>query len=140
LLLVGVWPGKENSVRGFIMVADNIHMPIQCSKVAPVLQRIGDKWTVLVVILLGDGSLRFSELRRKIPNISQRMLTFTLRGLERDGMVKRTVTPTVPPRVDYELTDLGRSLLEPMQVLGAWAASKVDDIEKAQAAFDKLKG
>lgn len=120
------------------MVPSHIHVTSQCSRVAPILQRIGDKWTVLVVILLGDGSLRFSELRKKIPNISQRMLTFTLKGLERDGMVTRTVTPTVPPRVDYELTKLGTSLLEPINGLGKWAAANADKVGVAQASFDAL--
>lgn len=121
------------------MAPSHIHVPTQCSRVAPILQRIGDKWTVLVVILLGDGSLRFSELRKRIPNISQRMLTFTLKGLERDGMVTRTLTPTVPPRVDYELTKLGKSLLEPIHGLGKWAAAHADEIDAAQAVYDREK-
>lgn len=122
------------------MTQSNIHVPSDCSKVAPILQRVGDKWTVLVVILLSDGSLRFSELRRMISNISQRMLTFTLRGLERDGVVKRTVTPSVPPRVDYELTELGRSLLVPMQNLALWARENADRVQQAQVVFDKANG
>ena len=122
------------------MTQSNIHVPSDCSKVAPILQRVGDKWTVLVVILLSDGSLRFSELRRMISNISQRMLTFTLRGLERDGIVKRTVTPSVPPRVDYELTELGRSLLVPMQNLALWARENADRVAKAQVKYDEENG
>lgn len=122
------------------MTPSNIHVPSDCSKVAPILQRVGDKWTVLVVILLSDGSLRFSELRRMISNISQRMLTFTLRGLERDGVVKRTVTPSVPPRVDYELTELGRSLLVPMQNLALWARENADRVQQAQVVFDRVNG
>lgn len=122
------------------MTQSNIHVPSDCSKVTPILQRIGDKWTVLVVILLSDGSLRFSELRKMISNISQRMLTFTLRGLERDGLVKRTVTPSVPPRVDYELTELGKSLLVPIKELGTWARNNADHVAKAQAKFDKENG
>lgn len=120
------------------MKQSHIHVPSDCNRVTPILQRVGDKWTVLVVILLGDGSLRFSELRKKIGNISQRMLTFTLRGLERDGMVTRTVTPTVPPRVDYELTALGKSLLVPLFGLGDWAHTHADKIIEAQAAYDRL--
>ena len=81
-----------------------------CRTISTLLSRIGDKWTVLVVQTLGDGSKRFNELRREIPSVSQRMLTLTLRNLERDGIVSRTVTPTIPPRVDYELTELGQSL------------------------------
>jgi DNA-binding HxlR family transcriptional regulator len=86
-----------------------------------VLARVGDKWTVLVVWSLGDGPKRFNELRKALGSISQRMLTLTLRALERDGLVTRTVFPTIPPRVDYELTKLGRSLLVPVSELGSWA-------------------
>ena len=96
-------------------------MPEECRQVSEVLQRIGDKWTVLVVGELGGGPERFNEIRRSLGSISQRMLTLTLRGLERDGLVTRTVFPTVPPRVDYELTKLGRSLLDPVNELGPWA-------------------
>src|SRR3954452_21387330 len=78
-----------------------------CRTISTLLSRIGDKWTVLVVSTLGEGSKRFNELRREIPSVSQRMLTLTLRNLERDGLVNRTVTPSIPPRVDYELTSLG---------------------------------
>ncbi|TKW60487.1 MAG: helix-turn-helix transcriptional regulator [Blastochloris viridis] len=120
------------------MKPGHIHVPSDCEKVSGILQRIGDKWAVLIIILLGNGSLRFSELRKQISNISQRMLTFTLRGLERDGLVTRTVTPTVPPRVDYALTPLGTSLLEPLQTLGTWAKQNVDDIARAQTRYDKL--
>jgi DNA-binding HxlR family transcriptional regulator len=100
------------------------------------LSRIGDKWTVLVVQTLGDGSKRFNELRREIPSVSQRMLTLTLRNLERDGLVSRTVTPTIPPRVDYELTELGRSLQKPICGLATWAMDHVGEIHAAQARFD----
>lgn len=102
--------------------------------VREVLDRIGDKWSVLVVTLLGDGTRRFSELQRAIEGISQRMLTRTLRSLERDGLVNRTVYPTVPPRVDYELTDLGRTLLEPVAAVAAWAE---ENREAVQAARDR---
>ncbi|PZP38758.1 MAG: transcriptional regulator [Pseudomonas fluorescens] len=120
------------------MTPDNIHVPSQCNRVTPILSRIGDKWAVLIVILLANGSLRFSELRKRISNISQRMLTFTLRNLERDGLVKRTVTPSVPPRVDYELTSLGQSLLKVLHELGNWASQNADHIESAQKHYDKL--
>jgi DNA-binding HxlR family transcriptional regulator len=93
-------------------------VPEDCRAVSEVLARVGDKWTVLVVTLLGDGSKRFNELRRGLGSISQRMLTSTLKGLERDGLVTRTVFPIIPPRVDYELTKLGDSLLEPVSRLG----------------------
>ena len=88
---------------------------------ASVLARVGDKWSVFVIMMLIDGPLRFNELKRMIGGISQRMLTLTLRGLERDGLVTRTIFPTIPPRVDYELTDLGRGLSKPVQALGKWA-------------------
>ena len=96
-----------------------------CRTISTLLSRIGDKWTVLVVQTLGSGSKRFNELRREIPSVSQRMLTLTLRNLERDGLVNRTVTPTIPPRVDYELTELA-----------TWAMDNVDTIHAAQARFD----
>jgi DNA-binding HxlR family transcriptional regulator len=94
---------------------------------------------VLVVMRLKDGSLRFSELRRAIPDVSQRMLTLTLRGLERDGLVSRKVTPSIPPRVDYDLTDLGRSLQGPVLALGNWALENRPRIEAARAAFDAAR-
>lgn len=112
------------------------HVPAECKRVAAVLSRVGDKWTILVVKLLGDGPLRFNEIRKRIDGISQRMLTLTLRALERDGFVTRTVFPISPPRVDYELTPLGRSLLEPVQRLGDWAIENMDGIEAAQRRFD----
>jgi DNA-binding HxlR family transcriptional regulator len=112
--------------------------PLQsdCTRVGPVLARIGDKWTVLVVMLLGEGPRRFSELKRGVDGISQRMLTLTLRNLERDGMVTRTVTPTIPPRVDYALTELGRSLCGPLFELGQWVRAHLDQIDAAREIFD----
>ncbi|WP_441717490.1 MULTISPECIES: winged helix-turn-helix transcriptional regulator [unclassified Inquilinus] len=107
-----------------------------CRAISDVLARIGDKWTVMVVGLLSDGPMRFNELRRTIGGISQRMLTLTLRGLERDGLVTRTVFPTIPPRVDYELTDLGQTLIVPLKSLFAWATSNRPMIAAAQQAFD----
>jgi DNA-binding HxlR family transcriptional regulator len=111
-----------------------------CRAVSSVLARVGDKWTVLIVALLGDGPKRFNEIKRKVGGISQRMLTLTLRGLERDGLVTRTVFPTVPPRVDYELTPLGRSLWEPVEALGAWARGNIGEIEAARTRFDGRSG
>jgi len=107
-----------------------------CRTISTLLSRIGDKWTVLVVQTLGDGSKRFNELRREIPSVSQRMLTLTLRNLERDGLVNRTVTPTIPPRVDYELTELGKSLQKPICELATWATENVEAIHTAQSRFD----
>ncbi len=110
--------------------------PPACRKVGQVLARVGDKWTVQVVVQLGEGPRRFSEIKREIEGISQRMLTLTLRNLERDGLVARTVTPTTPPRVDYALTDLGRSLLEPVLALAAWAHLNMARMDAARARFD----
>jgi len=107
-----------------------------CRAVADVLARVGDKWTVYVVGHLRGGPTRFNEIRRAIGGISQRMLTLTLRGLERDGLVTRTVYPTIPPRVDYELTELGRTLIEPLAALGAWAMKNRPVVEKARRNFD----
>ena len=107
-----------------------------CRPITDILTRVGDKWSVLVVMLLGNGTKRFNEMRRLIGGISQRMLTLTLRGLERDGLVTRTVFPTVPPRVDYALTDLGRSLLIPISALGMWAHGHRDAIDAARLEFD----
>lgn len=101
-----------------------------------ILDRVGDKWSALVVILLGDGKLRFSDLRRAVEGISQRMLTQTLRQLERDGLVERTVYPSVPVRVEYELTALGRTLIEPLSALANWAENHRTAILTARAAYD----
>lgn len=110
-----------------------------CRGVNHVLQRIGDKWSVLIVQMLADGPRRFNELRRDIPTISQRMLTLSLRGLERDGLVTRTVTPSIPPRVDYELTPLGHSLRGPVCALAGWAVENIDRIHTAQDRFDTAR-
>ena len=107
-----------------------------CRTISTLLSRIGDKWTVLVVGKLGSGPLRFNELRMAVGGISQKMLTTTLRGLERDGFVTRTVYPTIPPRVDYELTDLGYELLEPVNKLGEWARKNTGRVNAARARFD----
>jgi DNA-binding HxlR family transcriptional regulator len=107
-----------------------------CRNISAVLSRIGDKWSVLVVSYLGNGTMRFSELRRKIGGISQKMLTITLRNLERDGFVTRTIHPTSPPSVDYALTDLGRELLIPVNHLAAWTRTNMHRIEAARTRFD----
>jgi DNA-binding HxlR family transcriptional regulator len=112
------------------------HLPADCRAISDVLARVGDKWSVLVVSRLGSGAMRFNELRRSIGGISQRMLTLTLRGLERDGLVTRTVFPTIPPRVDYALTPLGRDLLEPVSALGEWATRNQAKIARAREKFD----
>ncbi|HEV2629382.1 MAG TPA: helix-turn-helix domain-containing protein [Pseudolabrys sp.] len=122
--------------EGTSLLPGNLHEPGDCRAISAVLSRVGDKWTVLVVSALGGGPKRFNELRKALGSISQRMLTLTLRALERDGLVTRTVFPTVPPRVDYELTRLGRSLLEPVNGLSAWARANRTAMEAARARFD----
>ena len=103
-----------------------------CDRVADILRRVGDKWSVLVVVLLELGPRRFNDLKRSIPGISQRMLTLTLRNLERDGFVERTVTPCIPPHVSYGLTDLGQSLSVPVRALCAWSLANIDAIDAAR--------
>lgn len=112
------------------------HFSGACQTVTEVLSRVGDKWSMQVVMSLDEGPLRFNELRRAIAGISQRMLTRTLRGLERDGLVNRTVTPSIPPRVDYALTELGHSLKCPVKALGAWAVANRAAIAEAREWFD----
>jgi DNA-binding HxlR family transcriptional regulator len=107
-----------------------------CPAVKEVLNRVGDKWSVQIVDLLGEGPMRFSDLRRSIEGISQRMLTLTLRGLERDGLISRTVFPEIPPRVEYELTRLGKTLLEPISALAEWADRNRTSIQDAREKFD----
>ena len=101
-----------------------------------ILDRVGDKWSVLVVLLLKDGKRRFSDLRRSVEGISQRMLTHTLRQLERDGLIDRKVYPSVPLRVEYELTSLGRTLIEPLESLAQWAENNRHTILSARSAYD----
>lgn len=112
------------------------HLTEDCRAVSEILQRVGDKWTVLVVGKLGEGPMRFNELRAAVGGISQKMLTTTLRGLERDGFVTRTVFPTIPPRVDYELTELGLELLVPVNALGDWARRNTARVNEARRRFD----
>lgn len=112
------------------------HCPASCGRVRSVLARVGDSWSVLVILALdGVGMMRFNELKRHL-GISQRMLSLTLRELERDGMVQRTVFDTTPPRVEYELTPLGAAFGEPIRHLGRWALDNLDQIDAARAAFD----
>jgi DNA-binding HxlR family transcriptional regulator len=119
------------------MSPGHIHVPTDCRTVTEILSRVGDKWSVQVVVQLGEGPRRFNELRRNVTGISQRMLTLTLRGLERDGLVTRTVYPTIPPRVDYQLTGLGCSLLKTVRGLGEWAIVNRDEILDARRRFDE---
>jgi DNA-binding HxlR family transcriptional regulator len=127
---------RRRRQEGTPLLPSNLHEPEDCRAVSEVLARVGDKWTVLVVSTLGDGPKRFNELRRGLGSISQRMLTLTLRGLERDGLVTRTVFPTIPPRVEYELTKLGHSLLDPVSSLALWARQNRSGIAAARQRFD----
>ena len=113
------------------------HASEDCRALSSILARVGDKWSVLIVVLLGDGPKRFNEIKRMVGGISQRMLTFTLRGLERDGIVTRTVYPTTPPRVDYELTELGGTLWKAVEPLSSWARNHVDEIVASRDTFDE---
>ena len=107
-----------------------------CRVVREILDLVGDKWTLYIIATLRNGPVRFNELRRQIDGISQRMLTINLRRLERDGLVKRTLFPTIPPRVDYELTEVGRTLLAPVMALVTWANSNQENIQDARVRFD----
>lgn len=114
--------------------------PSRCEATREVLDRVGDKWTLFIVGSLRHGPRRFSELKREIGSVSQRMLTLTLRGLERDGLVTRTIFPTIPPRVDYELTELGFTLLAPVAALVSWAERNMPKIAAARELFDHEAG
>lgn len=118
------------------MKPGNSHDTDKCRAVTDILSRVGDKWSVHVVRLLAPGPMRFNEMRREVSAISQRMLSLTLRGLERDGLVTRTVTPSVPPRVDYALTPLGRTLIGPICALADWAVANQEAVDEARVNFD----
>ena len=112
----------------------------ECRALGQILDRVGDKWAVMVVGTLAYGPMRFNALMRAIGGVSHRMLTLTLRGLERDGLLTRTAYATIPPKVVYELTGLGRSLIEPLKVLKGWAVENQAAIDIARIAFDKTSG
>lgn len=112
----------------------------ECRTVAPVLSLVGDKWTVLIIVTLNRGPKRFNEIKRNVTGISQQMLTRTLKALERDGMVIRTTFPTNPPQVQYELSDLGRSLSAPVLALGTWVRNNLVAIEAARERYECRDG
>ena len=112
---------------------------VECKRFSGILSLIGDKWTVMIVMTLAERPRRFNDIKRTIGGISQQMLARTLRALERDGMVDRTVHPTVPPQVEYALTALGRSLADPIRELGYWAGAHVAEIESNRSAFDAAR-
>ncbi|MBP7240866.1 helix-turn-helix domain-containing protein [Amaricoccus sp.] len=116
------------------------HDETACARISELLSRVGDKWTVLVIRHLGAGPARFNALKRQIGDISQKMLSTTLRSLERDGFVTRSVAPTTPPQVEYALTDLGRSLLVPVCALARWTIDNAERIEAARRAFATREG
>jgi DNA-binding HxlR family transcriptional regulator len=116
------------------------HDHVRCRALGAVLDRIADKWTIMAVGALAGGPMRFNAMVRLIGGVSQRMLTLTLRNLEKDGLVTRTVYPTIPPRVDYELTPLGRTLIEPLGVLSGWAQAHLHEMEEARRAYEERKG
>ena len=123
------------------MEQSDIHVTNKCVAVTDILARIGDKWTVQVIRTLTGGKKRFSEIKRAVDGISQRMLTLTLKGLERDGFLTRTVYPTIPPRVDYELTTLGETLSGPLGVIGEWAITNRHLVVDARTHYDaRLNG
>ena len=107
-------------------------LPADCRRAGDILARLGDKWTILLLMVLGDRRMRFTELHRTITGISQRMLTVTLRNLEHDGILIRTVYPTIPPRVEYELSDRGRTLKVALAPIGNWVMENQNDIEEAR--------
>lgn len=135
----GTAPARERSMAELRIVAGvtgPIDDPRRLCPVRDVLDRLGDAWSVLVILRLGDGPQRFNALRRAVGGISQRMLTVTLRSLERDGLVDRTVKPTNPPQVEYALTDLGRSLGGPIGALADWAVARQGEIGENRRRFD----
>lgn len=119
------------------MTSDDEHDPQNCMIVGEILSRVGDRWTGQLLIALGDRRMRFGDLHRAVAGISQRMLTVTLRHLERDGLIVRTVYPTVPPRVEYELSERGRSLKEVLKDVGAWVVANKDNIVDSRRRFDE---
>ena len=122
---------------GYRVEGDQVQI---CGAMGDILNRIGDKWSVFVIMLLGGGPRRFNEIKRMVGGISQRMLTLTLRGLERDGLVTRTVYPEIPPRVEYQLTELGRTLTDPLDTLWNWAAAHMGAVNEARTTYDRLHG
>lgn len=133
---------RGSAAAGRLQEADGaggVRLPHGC-RARAVLERVGDKWSLYAIFALGGGARRFTELKRSIDGVSQRMLTVTLRGLERDGIVSRTVYPEIPPRVEYALTPMGRTLLDAVGALIAWADSHLGEIEAARQDYDRRMG
>src|ERR1700755_1618247 len=132
---------RRQSQEGTFLKLSELNFPISqhgddCRVVRGILDRVGDKWSLLVIAALDEGPVRFNELRRQVEGISQRMLTITLRGLERDGLISRTIFPTITARVDYELTEVGRPLLGPVIALATWANRNLGVIKEARQKYD----
>ncbi|QKL59394.1 helix-turn-helix transcriptional regulator (plasmid) [Ralstonia solanacearum] len=136
--MTGIGYARKNARFGTPRSKHGTPPPESCRLVLEILSRIGDKWTVMVIGTLADGPMRFNAILRAISGISHRMLTLTLRGLEQDGLVKRTAYATIPPKVEYELTELGLSLIEPLRALGDWAVRNRPAIAAARAHFASL--
>ena len=116
-----------------------VKSPEVSATISQMLARVGDKWSMLMIQTLGHGPLRFNELRRQIGDISQKVLSSTLKALERDGLVSRTVVPSVPPQVTYELTDLGRELLVPVVAIVGWTIENTDRIVASRQTYDNRR-
>jgi DNA-binding HxlR family transcriptional regulator len=129
-------PATETTDTSATEAIASIGLLDACQAARTVLSRVGDKWSVLIVMALRSGPRRFNDIKRAVGAISQRMLTLTLRSMERDGLVTRKVFPTTPPRVEYELTRLGHSLLGPVDALGQWAVANEAEITRAQVRYD----
>jgi DNA-binding HxlR family transcriptional regulator len=139
VLVIAGSAGKEAPMRDEVTPVKP-HEDAACTRISELLARVGDKWTLLVVRALGERPLRFNALRREVGEISQKMLASTLRNLERDGFVSRTVTPTQPPQVEYALTTMGRDLQGPVAALAQWTLANAQMIEAARTAYDRRNG
>lgn len=122
------------------MKLGNLSVPGDCTRISPILSRIGDKWSVLIILVLSENPKRFNQLKREIESISQKSLSASLRALERHGFLTRHVEPTIPPQVEYALTPLGQSLVPPLFALCDWTARNIDAIDNAQAVYDAHSG
>ena len=127
----------KTAQEGTISIPGNLHVPEDCRAVSEVLSRVGDKWSVLIISALAERPYRFGELKREIGDISQRMLTQTLRDLQADGLIERTVFPTTPPSVEYRLSPLGKSFLTPLAAMVDWAFSNFGTIRNSRESFAK---
>lgn len=133
---MGTYGDTAASQEGTLMIPCDTQDTGHCHRLSRMLSRIGDKWTLLIVRALGERPMRFNALKRELGSISQKMLTVTLRNLERDGLVSRTVTPTTPPQVEYALTSMGVDLHQPIAALAEWTWTHADAIDRARSEYD----